>query len=41
MPFRLLLGFDATQIIRKKLNAQPKKLEAWEKVSLTTDFSDI
>lgn len=40
VPFRLLLGNDAIKIIRDELNAQLKELETWEKVSITTDFSE-
>ena len=40
VPFRLLLGTDAVKIIRDELNAQYKELEAWEKVSITTNFED-
>ncbi|MCO5936111.1 oxidoreductase [Mucilaginibacter sp. RB4R14] len=40
LPFRLLLGTDAIKIIRDELDAQYKELEAWEKVSITTNFED-
>ncbi|MEB0260689.1 MULTISPECIES: oxidoreductase [unclassified Mucilaginibacter] len=40
VPFRLLLGTDAIKIIRDELDAQYKELEAWEKVSITTNFED-
>lgn len=39
-PFRLLLGSDAIKIIRDELDAQYKELETWERVSITTDFSE-
>jgi NAD(P)-dependent dehydrogenase (short-subunit alcohol dehydrogenase family) len=37
-PFRLLLGSDAIQIIRSELDDQRAELDAWESVSLSTDF---
>lgn len=37
-PFRLLLGSDAIQYVRAELAAQVQELEAWEALSLTTDF---
>lgn len=40
VPFRLLLGSDAIKLIRNELDTQLKELEAWEKVSVTTDFSE-
>lgn len=39
-PFRLLLGSDAIKIIRDELKEQFKELEAWEKISVKTDFSE-
>jgi NAD(P)-dependent dehydrogenase (short-subunit alcohol dehydrogenase family) len=40
VPFRLLLGSDAIKIIRAELDTQLEELEAWEKVSTTTNFSE-
>jgi NADP-dependent 3-hydroxy acid dehydrogenase YdfG len=38
VPFRLLLGTDAINIIRPELEAQLKELEEWKAVSLSTDY---
>jgi len=38
VPFRLLLGSDAIKLTRAELDAQYAELQAWEKVSVTTDF---
>ncbi len=39
-PFRLPLGSDATKIILDELNMQFKELEAWENISIKTDFAE-
>jgi NAD(P)-dependent dehydrogenase (short-subunit alcohol dehydrogenase family) len=39
VPFRLLLGSDAIDLIYKELETQRTELEAWEKLSVATDFS--
>ncbi|MDR1113663.1 MAG: SDR family NAD(P)-dependent oxidoreductase [Candidatus Margulisbacteria bacterium] len=38
VPFRLLLGTDAINIIRPELEAQLKELEDWKEISLSTDY---
>lgn len=38
IPFRLLLGTDAIQLIRSELENQIKELEDWKEVSVSTDF---
>jgi NADP-dependent 3-hydroxy acid dehydrogenase YdfG len=38
VPFRLLLGTDAINIIRPELEAQLKELEDWKAISLSTDY---
>ncbi|MFL0410978.1 oxidoreductase [Microbacterium paludicola] len=37
-PFRLLLGSDATQIVRDELQGRIDEIDAWAHVSRTTDF---
>jgi NAD(P)-dependent dehydrogenase (short-subunit alcohol dehydrogenase family) len=37
-PAHLLLGRDAVQMVREKLDALDAEFDAWEKVSLSTDF---
>jgi len=39
-PSRLLLGSDAVQVIRAELDTQRRELDAWETVSVTTDFPE-
>lgn len=39
-PFRLLLGSDALKNARAELDAQRAELEAWEDISVSTDFPD-
>ena len=39
-PFRLLLGSDAIKFVRGELDAQRKELDAWEALSLSTDFTE-
>ncbi|MDR1876233.1 MAG: SDR family NAD(P)-dependent oxidoreductase, partial [Flavobacteriaceae bacterium] len=38
VPFRLLLGTDAVNIIREELEVQIKELEEWKEISLSTDY---
>jgi NADP-dependent 3-hydroxy acid dehydrogenase YdfG len=38
VPFRLLLGSDAIQVIRPELESQLKELDNWKKISLSTDY---
>lgn len=38
VPFRLLLGTDAVNIIREELEVQIKELEEWKAISLSTDY---
>jgi hypothetical protein len=35
----LLLGSDAMRLVREKLDFLKSEFDAWEKVSLSTDFS--
>ncbi|NDL62023.1 oxidoreductase [Acerihabitans arboris] len=37
-PFRLLLGSDAVKYVRSQLETQLTEVNAWEKISVTTDF---
>lgn len=37
-PFRLLLGSDAVQYVRSQLETQLAEVDAWQKISVTTDF---
>ena len=39
-PLRLVLGEDALQATRKKMESFQKELEAWEEVTLSTAFED-
>ena len=38
-PVHLLLGSDALKLVRRKLNALSGEIDAWERVSKSTDFS--
>lgn len=38
LPFRLLLGSDAIQIVTGELQAQLRELEDWKRLSASTDF---
>jgi NAD(P)-dependent dehydrogenase (short-subunit alcohol dehydrogenase family) len=38
VPFRLLLGSDAIEGLRKELSSQQQELEEWLEVSLSTDY---
>jgi len=38
VPFRLLLGSDAIEGVRKELDSQQKELEDWTNISLSTDY---
>jgi len=37
-PAHLLLGPDAVRLVREKILALTNEIEAWEKLSLSTDF---
>jgi NADP-dependent 3-hydroxy acid dehydrogenase YdfG len=40
VPFRLLLGSDAIKTTRAELENQIKEIDAWEAISITTDFTE-
>ncbi|ACO79411.1 Short-chain dehydrogenase/reductase SDR protein [Azotobacter vinelandii CA] len=40
LPFRLLLGSDAIQIVTDELQAQLREIEDWKRLSASTDFPE-
>jgi hypothetical protein len=37
-PVHLLLGSDAVQLVRDKITAMVGQIDAWERISISTDF---